>query len=79
MTDPIWAILRAQGRHMGWLAEQLGYSHGFVRLVACGRRPPTAEFQRRCARVLSIPASILFVPRATTGTEKARGRGVVNV
>ena len=79
MRDPIWAILRAQGRHMGWLAEQLGYSHGFVRLVACGKRPPTAEFQRRCAHALSIPASILFVPRGPAGAENKRGNEVLHV
>lgn len=70
MQDRIWEILEHQGRNKKWLARVTGYSHGYVRLVACGVKPASAEFRRRCASVLDVPESVLFVPRTTTVAAK---------
>lgn len=57
---PIWSLVRAQGRNLVWLARVTGYRHAYVRLVACGASPVTAEFRRRCVRALNLPEEVLF-------------------
>jgi transcriptional regulator with XRE-family HTH domain len=59
IAHPIWQILREQGRNNVWLAKRTGYRYTYVRQMACGAEPVTAEFRRRAAEVLNVPESIL--------------------
>lgn len=60
--DPIWNILREQGRKMPWLARKIGYRYSYVRKVACGDCLPSSEFRSACASALDMPEAVLFVP-----------------
>src|SRR5262245_52498876 len=60
---PFVAILRADGRHLGWLAGRIGYSHAHVRQVACGGWPASERFRAavaETARELGWPDGELF-------------------
>jgi hypothetical protein len=46
---PFVAILRADGRHLGWLAGKIGYSHQHVRNVAAGQFAASPRFRAACA------------------------------
>lgn len=73
--DPIWAVLREQGRNLKWLARRMGYSHGYVRGVACGMDPVTAAFRQRAANALDLPVGVLFSsPRSGTNGRDAGTR-----
>ena len=61
VRDPIWQILRDQGRNMSWLARQTGYKHGTVRRISCGYLKPSAAFRRKCAIAMSMSERYLFV------------------
>lgn len=58
---PLFAILQAEGRHMRWLAERIGYSHQHVRNVAAGQYPASARFRAACAREMGRPEGELFL------------------
>lgn len=61
MRDPIWSILREQGRYnLVWLAEKTGYSHSHVKALASGRFPAPKAFRERCTALLGIPERHLF-------------------
>lgn len=63
--DPVWRILKHQGRGLEWLARKTGYAHLTVRAIACGARRPTAEFRAKCADALDMPEDVLFHGGAT--------------
>jgi hypothetical protein len=64
MRDPIWLILREQGRSMVWLARKIGYSHSHTKGVAIGLQPASARFRAACAVALDLPESVLFFDRS---------------
>lgn len=63
-SDPIWDILDHQGRRLEWLARRLGYTPVYVRGIKAGQFPVTTEFRRRCANVIDLPESVLFLSTA---------------
>lgn len=69
--DPLWTILRHQGRDMGWLASRTGYSHSHVRAIASGRFKPSADFRSKAAFAMDLPESVLFRQHETPASEEA--------
>lgn len=61
MRDPIWAVLKHQGRSLKWLARRTGYSYPHVKGVANGQQNVSDEFRRRCAAAMDLPESVLFI------------------
>lgn len=60
--DPIWGILREQGRYnLVWLAGKTGYSHSHVKAIAAGAEKPSPRFRAACAAVLCMTESDLFL------------------
>ena len=59
-AHPVFAIVRADGRHFGWLAQRIGYSHSHVRNVASGQFPASPRFRAACAALLGMPERDLF-------------------
>lgn len=60
MEQPIVALLRQQGRRQTWLAQQIGYSQGYVYRVLQGVAEPAPVFRQRCSEVLGVPVDELF-------------------
>jgi lambda repressor-like predicted transcriptional regulator len=58
--QPVFDILREQGRLLTWLARKSGYSHSHVKAVAAGIFPPSAKFRKACADALGLPEADLF-------------------
>lgn len=73
-AHPIWDILRHQGRSLKWLADRSEYNPKYVRGIACGWFPAAAEFRQKCARVMDLPESVLFLPAPpSTGASDSTG------
>jgi len=61
VTDPLWAILRDEGRYnLIWLAARTGYSHSHVKAVAAGREAASPRFRAAVAALLKRPEGELF-------------------
>lgn len=59
---PILDVLREQGRRQSWLADRIGHSHEYTNRVLNGAHPAPLAFREKCARVLELPVSDLFLP-----------------
>lgn len=59
----VYLILRAHERSQAWLARKLGVDRALITNIAKGRRPLTRAIIDGCARVLAVPAHILFDAR----------------
>jgi hypothetical protein len=70
-AHPVFAIVRADGRHFRWLAQRIGYSHSHVKNVACGQFPATPRFRAACARLLDMPESVLFHANGSSASRPA--------
>lgn len=73
MRDPIWGILKYQGRSMSWLARTTGYAHSYVRKLACGVYRPSSAFRTKASMALMMPESSLFLlPDRSVGEQPAQ-------
>lgn len=63
---PVFEVLQLQGRNLKWLADQIGYSHQYVRLVAQNHQSPGPEFRAQCEAVLGVPERLIFLPERST-------------
>lgn len=50
--------LEAQGRTVTWLADEMGYSRGYVSNVLGGKHPFTEEFQAKATQALKATATV---------------------
>jgi len=59
---PVFALLRADGRHMGWLAQNLRppYSHAHVKSVSAGIWPASPRFRAACCALFGRDETELF-------------------
>lgn len=60
MRDPIWSEIKTRGYSRASFARLLGYRPAYVRLLACGARRPSREFQSRAAHFLGMAPTDLF-------------------
>ncbi len=61
MAEPIWEIMRDEGRTLRWLARRAGYGEVHLYEVRAGRRHATARLRQACATALGRPASELWL------------------
>jgi hypothetical protein len=59
-TDPIRAVLRAQGRDLAWLARALGISVNYLHRILLppthpDMRPAPKDFYPRVSAILGVP------------------------
>lgn len=59
--DPIWRVLRYQGRSTAWLARVTGYAPTYVRKIACGAKRPSQAFKDKACLALGMPVDSLFL------------------
>lgn len=59
---PVFALLRDDGRHMGWLARKLEppYSHAHVKAVSAGQWAASPRFRAACAALFGRDEADLF-------------------
>ncbi len=62
----LWMVLGQRERTVEWLANKVGYSGQYLRLIRAGKRPVTEEVARRIAAFLELPVESLFVPIVST-------------
>jgi transcriptional regulator with XRE-family HTH domain len=53
-------VLEQRERTQAWLARKIGVTPGYVGHISAGRKPITRRFIVDCARVLDLPAEVLF-------------------
>lgn len=64
-AHPLFDMLRVEVEevhNLRWLARQTGYSHAYVRGVACGFFNPSAAFRAKAAIAMGLPEGELFLP-----------------
>lgn len=59
----VFAILERQERTQAWLARKIGIDRSYLTNIAKGRRRLTRTVIDGCAKVLAVPAEILFDAR----------------
>jgi hypothetical protein len=72
MQDPIWEILKYQGRSMSWLARTTGYAHSYVRKIKCRFNRPSKKFREKCSAALMMPEASLFLLRDLPASESGQ-------
>ena len=63
MEQPILKYLRDDDRSIGWLARKIAYSYPHTWQVLHGNEPGSPMFRARCAELLGVPESDLFLPK----------------
>jgi len=58
------AVLREQGKTIGWLAKATGFTYKHCWCVATGREEGSLSFLRRCSEVLGVQTHRLVDDRA---------------
>jgi hypothetical protein len=58
---PLFALLRARGQRIGWLAGEIKYSRSHVKAVSAGQFPAMARFRAACCGVLNRDEGELFI------------------
>ena len=69
VPQPIWAIMREEGRTLRWLARRMRYNERHIYSVKSLHRPATAQFRQRAALALGRPESELFTAGETAREE----------
>jgi hypothetical protein len=73
-TDPIRAVLRAQGRDLAWLARALGISVNYLHRILLppthpDMRPAPKDFYPRVSAILGVPECFLQPPASEPAEE----------
>ena len=77
-SSRLFAMMDAQGRRDGWLAEQVGVSKSLVSRIRSGERFADERFAERAARVLQVPLRLLFLPIASQNCDDLAQDRVAN-
>lgn len=56
------SVLQEQGRSVAWFCRRVGISRALFYRWVDGSRGIAPQYRHRCAEVLGIPESVLFLP-----------------